>query len=160
MYSDPDLSDAEEEDILESKPIQTEEDAQIHHGLHTVGGVVPYFDASPNQNRVENETLMISEQTKETHMKDGLVGTKHVHISESSDSDKDHPQSHPSVRWLCLQLAPIWGIGSRSRKRKERRGRSVISTLLDLSHRTIFFCFSLLCLCFSSGPFWPFSNML
>lgn len=41
QYSIPHLSDAEEEDILESQPVQTEENAQIHHGLHTAGGFVP-----------------------------------------------------------------------------------------------------------------------
>lgn len=60
QYSNPHRSDAEEKEILESQPVQTEEGAQTHHGLLIIGVDVTNVDASPHQNRVDNETFLVS----------------------------------------------------------------------------------------------------
>jgi len=48
QYSNPHLLDAEEKEILESQPVQTEEGAQTHHGLLIIGVDVTNVDASPH----------------------------------------------------------------------------------------------------------------
>jgi len=58
--SNPHLSDAEEKEILESQPVQTKEGAQTLHGLLIIGVDVTNVDASPHQNRVDNETFLVS----------------------------------------------------------------------------------------------------
>ena len=58
--SNPHLSYAEEKEILESQPVQTEAGAQTHHGLLIIGVDVTNFDSSPHQNRVDNETFLVS----------------------------------------------------------------------------------------------------
>lgn len=60
QYSNPHLSDAEEKEILESQPVQTEEGAETHHGLLIVGVGVTHVDASAHQNKVDNETFLLS----------------------------------------------------------------------------------------------------
>lgn len=67
--------------------------------------MVAQDDVSPKQNMVSTEILMVLEQkTNETHMDDSLGGTKHVHVFESLDSDKDNPLE---ISECSLALDPV-----------------------------------------------------
>lgn len=86
-------------------------------------GFWTYVDASLNQNRVYTKTLIVSEQqTKETHMKDGLVGTKRVHVSESSNSDKDHPPESSESTLAMVIVGPNLGDWQQVQKKKGNKG--------------------------------------
>lgn len=55
-------------------------------------------------------------------MKDGLVGKKRVHVSESSNSDKDHPPESSESTLAMVIVGPNLGDWQQVQKKKGNKG--------------------------------------